>query len=266
MAKALGKDADVPTLEKLSNGWKLVFDKDTKLMRPRLENGEWYTPFDPFAPWVGFQEGNAVQYTYYVPHDIESLIGLIGKEEFNSRLDSTFIISRESVFGGGKTVDAFSGLSSQYNHGNQPSLHISSLFNFSGKPYLSQKWMKIICDEFYGTEGIHGYGYGQDEDQGQLGAWYVMASMGLFDARGLTSPNPSFQVMGPIFDKVTISQDPSYGGKDFTIERERQGMYIQSMTLDGKVLDSVFLPLERIRNGGTLRIRMGEQPEESLSK
>ena len=120
---------------------------------------------------------------------MEQHVALLGQEEFNSRLDSTFVISRESVFGGGKTIDAFSGLHSYYNHGNQPNLHITGMFNFSGKPWLSQKWMRTICNEFYGTEGIHGYGYGQDEDQGQLGAWYVMAAMVLFDVKGLTAPN-----------------------------------------------------------------------------
>ena len=136
-----------------------------------MEDDSFMKDFKPMAAWVGFQEGNAVQYTFYVPHEPEKLVEVVGRDEFNTRLDSTFILSRKNEFGGGKTLDAFSGVQAIYNHGNQPNLHIAWMFNFSGKPYLSQKWVRAICNEFYGTDGVHGYGYGQDEDQGQLGAW-----------------------------------------------------------------------------------------------
>ena len=139
MARQLGHEADYERLSKLSEGWKLLFDPETKLMRPRDEQGRFIADFDPYAPWVGFQEGNAVQYTYYVPHDIDRLVEMVGREEFNNRLDSTFLISRENIFGGGKTIDAFAGLyKPTTNHGNQPNLHISGLFNFFRKPWLSE--------------------------------------------------------------------------------------------------------------------------------
>lgn len=270
MAASLGHEADYERLSALSEGWKLVYDPSVKLMRPRDTDGEFIEDFDPYAPWVGFQEGNAIQYTWYVPHHVEQLVDLLGADEFNSRLDSTFIISRESIFGGGKTIDAFSGLQSYYNHGNQPNLHISGMFNFSGKPWLSQKWMRTICNEFYGTDGIHGYGYGQDEDQGQLGAWYVMAAMGLFDVKGLTSPNPSMQVCSPLFDKVTISLNRDYyPGKEFvirTLNNSDSSIYISGLTLDGKPLDSVQLPWSSIVSGGELVLEMSETPDESLTK
>ena len=268
MAKALGKEADYEQLSKLSEGWKLLFDPETKLMRPRGTDGEFIKDFDPFAPWIGFQEGNAVQYTYYVPHQIDQLVGMVGKDEFNNRLDSTFVISQANVFGGGTTVDAFSGLHTYYNHGNQPNLHISGLFNFSGKPWLSQKWMRTICNEFYGTEGIHGYGYGQDEDQGQLGAWYVMAAMGLFDVKGLTSPDPSFQVVSPLFDRITIKLNRDYyPGREFVIETSGntpESLYIQSLELDGKPMDTVQLPFADVVDGGTLKVSLGTEPNEGI--
>ena len=270
MAGALGKDADYELLSGLSEGWEKVFDPQTKLMRPRNMEGEFIKDFDPFAPWIGFQEGNAVQYTYYVPHHIEKLIEMVGRDEFNTRLDSTFLISRENVFGGGTTVDAFSGLHTYYNHGNQPNLHISGLFNFSGKPWLSQKWMRTICNEFYGTEGIHGYGYGQDEDQGQLGAWYVMASMGLFDVKGLTAPSPSFQVGSPLFDRITIRLNRDYyPGKEFVIETSGntpENLYIRSLELDGKPMDTVQLPFADVVKGGKLTVTLSDTPEETLVK
>lgn len=269
MAKSLGYGDDYEQLSRMSEGWKYLFDPDTKLMRPRGFDGNFINDFDPYAPWVGFQEGNAVQYTYYVPHHIEELVEMVGQDEFCSRLDSTFIISRESIFGGGKNIDAFSGLHTYYNHGNQPNLHISALFNFAGKPWLSQKWMRVICNEFYGTEGIHGYGYGQDEDQGQLGAWYVMASIGLFDAKGLTAPNPSFQIGAPLFDKVTIKLDRKYAkAKKFVIKTLWNGddsQYIQAIALNGKRLESVQLPFKEVMNGGKLKIDLASEPNEDIT-
>ena len=138
-AKQLGKIKDFELLSKLSHNWQNLFDTTTKLIRPKLTDGSFIKNFDPHAPWVGFQEGNAIQYTFYVPHEPEKLINLIGKEEFNNRLDSIFLLSQKDIFGGGKTVNAFSGIKAVYNHGNQPNLHVSWLFNFSGRPDLTQK-------------------------------------------------------------------------------------------------------------------------------
>jgi predicted alpha-1,2-mannosidase len=270
MAKLLGKDSDYKLLSKLSGNWKNLYDPDNKLIRPKDENGAFIKDFDPFAPWIGFQEGNAIQYTYYVPHQIEELISLVGKEEFNNRLDSTFTISRKNVFGGGKTVDAFSGLHTYYNHGNQPNLHISWLFNFSGKPWLSQKWVRAICNEFYGTEPVHGYGYGQDEDQGQLGAWYVMSSIGLFDVRGLTGEDPAFQIGSPAFDKITIRLNKKYfPGDRFIIETKnnaRDNIYIRSAEMNGKPLYTLRLPLRDFVRGGHIVINLSDKPNTNITK
>ena len=170
LAKQLGHEEDYKQLMDLSNGWAKVFDDELRLVRPRYANGEFIENFNPFESWRGFQEGNAMQYSFFVPQNPDSLVTRMGGEEFNKRLDDIFTEARKSIFGGGKVTYAFAGLNSPYNHGNQPSLHIPWLFNFSGKPYLTQKWTRLICDEFYGTDGEHGYGYGQDEDQGQLGS------------------------------------------------------------------------------------------------
>lgn len=261
-AMAIGKKADYERLIKLSKGWKLIFDKQTKLMRPKNTEGNFVANFDPSKPWKGFQEGNAWQYTFYVPHDAEELVATIGKETFNNRLDSIFTFSQKNIFGGGKSVDAFAGVSGAYNHGNQPSLHISWLFNFSEKPSLSQKWVRTICNEFYGTENIHGYGYGQDEDQGQLGAWYVMSSIGLFDVKGLTARNPAFQIGSPLFDKVTIKVP---GQKPFIIEainNTSENIYLKDLYLNKKRLSDVRLPLLEIKKGGILKLVMNSQPKD----
>lgn len=268
-AKQLGKEEDYKQLSKLSEGWKLLFDEDTRLIRPKDTKGNFLKDFEPLAPWKGFQEGNAVQYTFYVPHHIDELVGLLGKETFNNRLDSIFLLSQKNIFGGGTEVDAFAGLTAVYNHGNQPNLHISWLFNFSGKPYLSQKWVHAILNEFYGLEGIHGYGYGQDEDQGQLGAWYVMSSLGLFDVKGLTEINPKFQVGAPLFDKVTIRLNKDYyPGEKFVIETVKnsaEDCYLKSVSLNGKSQDSIQIPFKDVVKGGKLTLQLDQNPNLNLT-
>ena len=130
--------------------------------------------------------------------------------------------------------------------------------------------MRAICDEFYGTEGIHGYGYGQDEDQGQLGAWYVMAAMGLFDVKGLTSPDPSFQIVSPLFDKITITLNKDYyTGDKFEIVTKGlsdANKYIKSMTLNGLPHNTIQLPLSELTKGGMLEIELSDQPNTEITR
>ena len=268
-AKHLGKEDDYKLLSDLSNGWKNLYDPETRLIRPKDTKGNFLEDFNPLAPWKGFQEGNAVQYTFYVPHQIDELVDLVGQETFNNRLDSIFLLSQKNIFGGGKEVDAFAGLKTVYNHGNQPNLHISWLFNFSGKPYLSQKWVRAILDEFYGLEGIHGYGYGQDEDQGQLGAWYVMSALGLFDVKGLTEIDPKFQIGAPLFDKVTVRLNKDYyPGEKFVIEAKKQAVgdcYLQDISLNNRPQDTVQLPFSEVVKGGKLVLGLGASPNKELT-
>ena len=266
LAKQLGHEEDYRQLMALSNGWAKVFDDDLKLVRPRVPGGEWIDNFDPYESWRGFQEGNARQYTFFVPQNPDSLIARMGKDEFNERLDTIFTQARKTIFGGGKVAFAFSGLSSPYNHGNQPSLHIPWLFNFSGKPYLTQKWTRLICDEFYGTDGEHGYGYGQDEDQGQLGSWYVLAAMGLFDVQGGACSEPTYQLGSPEFDEITVHLS-KFNTKGGTFKIRAKGnsadaMYVQNATFNGKPLDRCWLYRDEVFNGGELVLQMGTEPSD----
>ncbi|NQD69374.1 glycoside hydrolase family 92 protein [Sphingobacterium shayense] len=267
-AKHLGKEADYNKLSKMASNWENLFDPKTELIRPRMLDGSFLKDFNPSAAWAGFQEGNAIQYTFYVPHEPIKLIAKVGQDVFNNRLDSIFLLSQKNTFGGGKTVDAFAGVNALYNHGNQPNLHVSWLFNFAGKPYLSQKWVRTICNEFYGVDGVHGYGYGQDEDQGQLGAWYVMSAMGLFDVKGLTQIDPAFQIGSPLFDRVEIKLNKAYyKGDKFLIEttgNSPENLYVQSIHKNGKSQQSILLPFENIVNGGSLKIDMGNKPNTNL--
>ncbi|MES2809557.1 MAG: GH92 family glycosyl hydrolase [Bacteroidota bacterium] len=260
MAKSLGKTADYQKLIKYSNGWQHLYDAEQKLIRPKYANGKFIDKFDPTEPWRGFQEGNAIQYTFFVPQNPKGLINAIGKDEFNKRLDDIFTTSQKNGFGGGKTIDAFAGIKSLYNHGNQPNLQASWLFNFSGKPWLTQKWTRAICDEFYGVEPIHGYGYGQDEDQGQLGSWYVMAALGIFDVKGFTDLRPIVELGSPLFDKATITLGNK---KQLLIQAKnnsKENVYIQAATFNGKPLNNCWLYRDELMKGGALVLTMGSQP------
>ncbi len=188
----------------------------------------------------------------------------IGKELFNSRLEETFEESQKSLFGGGKEIDSFSGVEMLYNHGNQPCLHHSWLFNYSGKPWLTQKWTRAICNEFYGTEPLHGYGFGQDEDQGQLGAWYVMAAMGLFDVQGHAQADPTFQFGSPMFDKITIHLSEN-AGHSLIIETKNNGQenyYVQNLRFNNQLIENCWIDREKLVKGGTLLFEMGSSPNE----
>lgn len=259
LAKSLGKTEYYDKLMWMARGWERIFDEETGYMHPRTRDGKFIENFDPMQVWRGFQEGNAVQYTFYVPHMPEELIAKVGAAEFNKRLDGIFAASQPQIFSGGKEIDAFAGLRTYYNQGNQPCLHISWLFNYSGRPELSQKWVRAICDEFYGTDGIHGYGYGQDEDQGQLGAWYVISSIGLFDVHGLTAPEPEFAIGSPLFDKVTIRLNQDYyEGKEFVITamgNSKKNVYRSMPMLNGKKTNGRLKFADFVK-GGELKMKM----------
>ena len=264
LARALGKEADYDRLMGLSHGWENLYDSTCNFVRPRYDDGTFVENFDPLEVWRGFQEGNAWQYTFYVPHDPQAMIAKVGTEVFNARLDSIFTLSQRRIFSGGTEVEAFAGLRTLYNQGNEPSLHISWLFNESGRPSRTQHWVRAILNEFYGTDGIHGYGYGQDEDQGMLGAWYAVSSIGLFDVKGLDDLQPSLGLGSTIFDRVTIQLHPRYyPGGQFVIQavdNNRQNEYVQRFSLDGTRLTTPRIPFQRFAQGGTLTVHMGSTP------
>ena len=266
LAQSLGHTEDTLQLMNLSKGWERIYDASTGFVRPRLKDGRWIEHFDPMQVWRGFQEGNAWQYTFYVPHDAKALVTKVGAETFNARLDSIFTLSEPKLFSGGTEIGAFAGLRTLYNHGNQPCLHISWLFNEAGRPSLTQKWVRAILDKFYGTDGVHGYGYGQDEDQGQLGAWYVISSIGLFDVAGLTAQEPSFALGSPLFHRVTIRLNPTYySGKEFSIETQTANpadVYVQDVRLNRQLLHTTRIPFADVTKGGKLEVTLGATPRD----
>ena len=264
-AASLGKNRDREKLLYQAKAYRRIFDPETKFIRPRYADGSFIENFNPTEPWRGFQEGNAFQYTWYVPHDPAGIIELVGEDLFNERLEKMFLDARKSTFGGGQEIDSFSGLEKLYNHGNQPCLHNAWLFNYTGKPWLTQYWVRTICNEFYGTEPLHGYGFGQDEDQGQLGAWFVLAASGLFDVSGHAFRNPVFQIGSPLFDEIKIKLDERYyAGKELvikTVNNSPENIYIQDIRFNGVSVDRFWIERDKLIKGGELVLEMGNIPQ-----
>jgi predicted alpha-1,2-mannosidase len=269
MAKALGKEKDYKTFTKRAFNYKNTFDPEVGYMRRKNRDGSW-APFSPFGDvaWLGsgFVEGNAWQYTYFVPHDLSGLIQLMGKDEFNNRLEKGFEKSAVHNFNsehlGSNSLEGMGIL--PVNHGNQPNMQAPYLFNYSQKPWLAQKWANEIMNKYYGSKPRNGW-LG-DEDEGQMGAWFVMSAMGLFEMDGGASVKPIYEIGTPKFDKVTINLDPKYykGGK-FVIEAKNvsdKNIYIQSAMLNGKALNKPWFYHDELVNGGSLVLKMGPKPNE----
>ncbi len=269
MAKALGKEKDYQLFTKRAYNYKNVFDIDTGYVRPRLENGQWADPKSRYGDqvrhdsWVGmgFIEGSAWQYTWFVPHDVAGLIKLMGKDEFNNRLEEGFVKSRKSNFNA--TGDLFAHY--PINHGNQPNMQAAYLFNYSGQPWKTQNWAREIMDKYYGDNPLNGWP--GDEDQGQMGAWFVMSAIGLFQMEGGGSVKPFYEIGSPLFSKITILLDKRYyPGKTFVIEAKdcsQKNRYIQSAKLDGKPLSKCWFYHSDLINGGSLVLQMGPKPNRS---
>lgn len=269
IAKALGKDEDYSFFIKRAESYKKMFDPDTKFMRQRKRDGSFIEPFDPMTGH-GFAEGNSWQYTWFVPYDIQGLIELMGKDTFNDRINYALEESSRADFSGHGNIVAelnTSGLAAIYNQGNEPDLQVPYLFNYSGKPWLTQKWVREIMDCFYGVTPEKGYGYGQDDDEGQLGSWFVLSAMGLFDVQGGAALAPAYQIGSPIFDKIIIHLDRRYYQSDkFVIETKnnsKQNIYIQSAILNGRALNKPWFYHSELVGGDQLTLKMGPEPNKN---
>jgi len=259
-AKSLGHKRDYKTFKKRGNNWMNVIDTEMGYARMKDSKGKWKEDFDPYKSGANhhYVEGNAWQLTYFVPQDVPALAHKIGKERFIERLNWGFEESDKT---------RFNGMNDQYwnypvMQGNQQSMHFAFLFNWVGKPWLTQKWSRAIMDRYYGY-GISD-AYLGDEDQGQMSAWFVMASLGLFQTDGGCSTEPVYEIASPLFEKVEIDLGERYGrGKTFVIEAKnasRLNKYVQSARLNGAELQDFKFPASELLKGGKLELIMGDAP------
>lgn len=253
-AQKLGKQEDYEYFLKRSKSYKNYFDASTGFMRGKMLDGSWRTPFSPYASSHredDYCEGNAWQYTWLVPHDVEGLVECFGsKEVFVNKLDSLFLANGDM---GEASSPDISGLIGQYAHGNEPSHHTVYLYTLVGQPWKTADRIKEILHIMYTDQpdGLSG-----NEDVGQMSAWYILSSFGFYQVE----PAGGKFVFGyPNFDKVEIAVS---GGK-FVIERENKGQqnnYIQGIVLNGTEYKKPWIEYADIMKGGELKFLMGDEP------
>lgn len=275
LAKELGKKEDYQLFMKRAGNYKNLWDAETQFMRPKKADGSWlealngreqeivkegehayYRYFDPLLvgkrPNRHYTESNAWQYIWSVQHDVQGLINLFGgNKAFTSKLDTFFEMSPN--ISAPKYVGVV-GTIGQYVHGNQPSHHVAYLYNYAGEPWKTQQRVRQVCEELYrsGPGGLCG-----NEDMGSLSSWYVLSAMGIYP---VTPGEAVYAIGSPLFGKATLDLGK---GKTFTIEAQNNSAvnkYIQSATLNGKLLSRTWISHQEITNGGTLVFKMGPEP------
>lgn len=258
VAKQMGKNEDYDYFLKRSKAYQYYFDKKTGFMRGLSSEGKFRTPFNPFESAHfddDYCEGNAWQYTWLVPHDIDGLINLFGsKEDFIQKLDSLFIV--DGNLGKSASPD-ISGLIGQYAHGNEPSHHILYLYPYVGQSWKTAEKVRQVLHDLYHDKPA---GLSGNEDVGQMSAWYVLSSLGFYQVE---PAGGKFIFGSPLVDRCVLHVK---GGKEFVIiakDNSRKNKYIQSVTLNGKPYDKYYLDFKDIIRGGELTFYMGSSPSKT---
>ena len=256
MAIKLGHKRDAKYFLKRSSGWKNLYHPEVGLVLPKDEDGKWIHT-DPL--WGrGFIEANAWQATWSVSHDIPGLASLMGgNDSLCNRLNYAFEMAEPSHF-------VYSYNVGHVSYANQPGCSNAHVFNYAGKPWLSQYWVRKVNEQAYGgVTPDKGYG-GHDEDQGQMGGVSALMSMGLFSLKGNTAVEPVYELTGPVFDEIVIDLNQEYyKGDNFTIKtynNSDENMYIQKARLNGEFIDQCKFSHEQYANGGILELWMGDTP------
>jgi predicted alpha-1,2-mannosidase len=258
MAKALNKTADYTYFSKRSKLYSLYFDPSVQFMRGKLANGNWRSPFDPFSSKHredDYVEGNAWQYTWLVPQDVEGLIKLFGGDKaFTNKLDSLFTIPLDLGTNGSPDI---SGLIGNYAQGNEPNHHIPYLYTYAGQPWKTADLIRKIDHDFYSSkpDGLCG-----NEDVGQMSAWYVFTAMGFYP---VNPANGAYVFGTPLLNDATITLA---GNKKFSIKvigNSAENKYIQKIVLNGKPYSKSYILHKTIVTGGNIEIYMGNKPSET---
>jgi predicted alpha-1,2-mannosidase len=246
-AESLGKSDDATIFTKRGQNYQNIYDPGVQSMHARDTEGNWIPWKGKIAFGQGCTESNPLQQSWFVPHDVQGLIDVMGAEEFARSLEDFFE----------KTPDNF-GWNPYYNHANEPVHHVPYLFAYAGKPWLTQKWVRRILDNAYrnGVNGIVG-----NDDVGQMSAWYVLGAMGFYPV----CPGDGIYILGsPLFRRITIRLDPAwYSGGSFTILAQgnsEENCYIQKATLNGQPLNRAWIKHSEIVSGGTMELTMGAEP------
>jgi predicted alpha-1,2-mannosidase len=255
MAKSLGNDETATEYFKRGGYYRQYFDPKTGFMRGKKTDGKWVEPFTPTDSNHNtgeYTEGNAWQWTWFVPHDVPGLIELFGgREPFAAKLNELFTTS--STLTGEEISGDITGLIGQYAHGNEPSHHIAYLFNWVEQPWRTAEITTRIMTEFYKATpaGVIG-----NEDAGQMSAWFILSSMGIYQ---VSPGDPKFSLGCPLFDEARVALPDR---KTFVVKRQNtsaENPYVQQVTLDGQPLKTPFITYTEIMSGKELVFKMGAQ-------
>jgi predicted alpha-1,2-mannosidase len=251
VARTLENNDDYIRFIKRAQNYKNLFDKSSGFMRAKM-NGTWFTPFDPAEVNFNYTEANAWQYSFYVPQDIDGLMGLHGgKEKFAAKLDAMFNASTKTT---GREQSDITGLIGQYAHGNEPSHHMAYLYDYAGQPWKTQELVHRICQDLYinDRDGLCG-----NEDCGQMSSWFVLSAMGFYPV----TPGSGIYAIGtPLFEEVSINLE---NGRKFVIRARNlseQNFYIQSASLNEVNYGKSYVKHSDIMKGGELVFIMGSEP------
>jgi predicted alpha-1,2-mannosidase len=258
MAKAVGRKDIAATFDQRAGNWRHAYDPKTGFMRARKVDGTFREPFNPDTAGYGtdYTEGNAWQYSWYVPQDVAGLVKAMGGDaKFVTKLDSVFEAKVDpSHFA---NVEDITGLIGWYAHGNEPSHHLAYLYDYAGAPWQTQKRLKQIMDSQYAQrpDGLAG-----NDDLGQMSAWYIFTALGFYP---VTPASDEYAIGRPFVARATLHLS---NGKDFTVSAaplDDAHPYVGSVTLNGKPLDRVFLRHGEILGGGELHFTMQAEPNRS---
>ncbi len=246
-AELLGKHQDSEKYYRRSLSYVNIWDPSVRWMRARDNEGAWIDWSKKTNYGQGCVESNPYQQAWFVPHDVQGLIDLMGEEFFEAELKAFFDNTPEDL-----------AWNDYYNHPNEPCHHVAFMFNYLGKPWLTQKWTRKICDVAY---GLGPYGLGGNEDLGQMSAWFVSAAAGLHP---VCPGDGMYQLTSPVFDEIVFKLDPQfYSGKTFKIvarHNSPENVYIQSALLNNRPLQRSWIAHNEIARGGTLEFVMGSTP------
>lgn len=234
-----------------------AFDPSTKFMRGR-RSGLWFAPFDPSEVNFNYTEANSYQYSLFTPHANGVLTNLLGgKQELENWLDKLF--SAESNLNGRHQVD-ITGLIGQYAHGNEPSHHMAYLYNYTKQPHKTQYYIDKIMREMYSTlpDGLSG-----NEDCGQMSSWYNMSAMGIYQ---IAPGNPYYEIGRPLGEKTIIRLENNKTFEIVNHNQSNENIYIQSITLNKKKINRLYLSHEEIVIGGKLEIELGSKPNAEVDQ
>ncbi len=258
MAEAMGRKDIAARFERRAGHWRNSFDAKTGWLRARKSDGTFRTPFDPAAINYGsdYTEGNAWQYSWFVPQDQAGLFHMLGGDaKVVRRLDAMFDFDNSKL--DYSHAEDISGLIGQYIHGNEPSHHVAYLYAYAGAPWRTQERLKQIVESQYKPtpDGLSG-----NDDLGQMSAWLVFTALGFYPV----TPGSNQYVIGRPFVRHAAIRLP--GGKTFTVETEglsEANRYVGKVELDGRVLDRTWISDAEVRGGGTLRFTMQAVPDKA---